>query len=102
VIASAVGFTGDHLNPHLIGKLHQEPIKCVEKCQDTWTINDFTCAWCFRTMLAEYERGVTRFYTRVYGNPDVSFTIHPDFHPRSCYRSMLQSERVPFVPLNKA
>ena len=36
VSASAVGFTGDHLNPHSIGKLHQEQIKCVEKCQDKW------------------------------------------------------------------
>ena len=62
-------FTGEHLNPTL------KNIRISGKQMIT------RVHYAFERCLPEYERGFTRVYTRVYVNPDVSFTIHPDFHP---------------------
>ena len=83
-------FTGEHLN------LTLKNIRISGKLMIT------RVHYAFERCLPKYERGFTRVYTRVYVNPDVSFTIHPDFHPGFCSRRILQSERAPFVPLNKA
>ena len=83
-------FTGEHLN------LTLKNIRISGKLIIT------RVHYAFERCLPKYERGFTRVYTRVYVNPDVSFTIHPDFNPGFCSRRILQSERAPFVPLNKA
>jgi hypothetical protein len=49
-----------------------------------------------------FTKTIYALQTRVYENPYVSFTIHPDFPPGFCSRYISRNERAANVPLNKA
>ena len=54
-------------------------LRIQQRCHPQWML-------CARRMCERCLARVGLGFTRVYENPDVSFPIHPDFHPRNLFQ----------------